>query len=200
MKRLKDINQSYSLLKSELDKIRSEHHKEQTKSIEQSLSEKKDEFIVEANQYVKENNLKPKSLIIYFIDEWLQEQEHPLDKMLLLWLMWNDKTNVNDLFLNKVEQLIFKILEPELTDFFDEYIIEMLIDYWNYESVQPIPLNVLEKVLLIKHKEEYKYGAYVKAISYLNNHATQDIHLIHEKIKQTEKYKNDEYYRDWINE
>ncbi|MFK7807357.1 MAG: hypothetical protein AB8F74_06080, partial [Saprospiraceae bacterium] len=74
------------------------------------------------------------------------------------------------------------------------------IDNWNYDSEDLIPIDILEKTLLIEHQGDYSSRSFVKAASYLKRHPLESVNLVHDKIRLTEKYVNEEYYRGWIDE
>ena len=168
------------------------------KSLEREKEKKIEQFKLKAQVLTEDNNLTLRGLILQIIDEIINDTNSPLDIYLLIHLMWNDKETVDQRYLQKIEELIFQLTRPKLINGEIDYYLESLVDIWNYGSDEPIPIHVLENVLLIEHKGEYKFGSFVKAISYLNAHNIEQVKLIHDKIKLTKKYKNEEYYRDWM--
>ncbi len=215
MEKLKKINQEYIELKKEATLALNEYvaksknnsegslndpHWVHYKSVERKSDKKIEEFVLEVNKYVVSNKILINELIIILIDEIRNNLANSIGLYMLINLICKSGIIVDRDFIEEIEKLILKLTSPQKIDSYSDYYIEMLIDWLNYNTEKPIKIDILEKVLLLEYKNEKKYGSYVKAISYLNSHSDKEIRRIHRKIRKTDKYNTDEYYKDWLNE
>ena len=212
LENLKQISKKYEALKTEALKEMNtyfENHNGQEFVIENSSlpkfrqieieSEKKvEKFVKTAKQFGKINKLTDKELIINVSNQVLQNKNN-INMFLLINLMWNiEEENV---FCTKtLESLIRKNLEVENIGSQEEYYLESLIDIWHYEANELVPIDILESIILLDSKSmENCYGAIIKSVSYLSDHPQEKIVKVLSKARKTKKYKEDEYYREWIN-
>jgi hypothetical protein len=111
-----------------------------------------------------------------------------------MWDLGNQRENI--FCLKSLENLIRDILNTPKISYSKEYYLESFIDIWNYDTDQLIPVDILQKIILIDL--ENRYGAMIKAVAYLSDHPKDDRERVLSEVRLTKKYQEDEYYREWI--
>jgi hypothetical protein len=167
------------------------------KQIERDYEEVEYQFIRIAKEFGKENKFSNKELIIQITEEILNSNFQSINQFLLIRLIWDLGIEANRFCLKTLEKWIRMILKNETIGYKEEYYLESLIDIWNYDTDELIPIDILEQIILSNPETDSK-GALIKATSYLSNHPKEEREKVLAKAKETSMYKDDEDYRDWI--
>ena len=167
------------------------------KQIERDYEEVENQFIRIAKEFGKENKFSNKELIIQITEEILSSNFQSINQFLLIRLIWDLGIEANRFYLKTLENWIRTILKNETIGYKEEYYLESLIDIWNYDTEELIPIDILEQIILSNPETDSK-GALIKATSYLSNHPKEEREKVLAKAKKTSMYKEDEDYRDWI--
>ena len=156
------------------------------------------QFINAAINFQNKITTQSNELLCSLLDLFLKENFTSFKQILIIKTIWKLDPTLNKVSLLKLEQWLRLILSQERVNYLDEYNLECIIDIWNYGTITPIPIDILEKIILLKPTNG-SYGALIKSISYLDGHSEKDIKNVLDKARNSTMYKNDEYYRDWIN-
>ncbi|CAL2101683.1 Exodeoxyribonuclease V beta chain [Tenacibaculum sp. 190130A14a] len=190
MKRIIDLNIEYINLKKEKSNIEGGN----------SEIEKFEEYYLEeVFNFAKKNNYSNHELIQELGKLVVEDKTEWINEYLLIRLIWKVKLN-ND-FKNKdlLEKLIRKLIAKNDINNAEEYYLESYLDIWNYDLKDLIPLDILESVILIKNQKSIiRYGAFIKAVSYLSDHPEPEQNDVLNKAKKTKLYLEDAYYKEWI--
>jgi len=157
------------------------------------------QFIQIAKKIGKEKKLSNKELIIQITKEVLNSNLQSINQFLLIRLMWDLGKTENQFCIKTLEKWIRRILKSDTIGHKEEYYLESLIDIWNYNTDELIPIDILQQIILLDSEElKNSYGAMIKAVSYLSDHPKIEVEKVLSKARATKKYKEDEYYQEWI--
>jgi len=168
------------------------------KQIENECKKIENQFVQIAGKFADENKFSNKDLTNLIIGEVLKTNFKSINQFLVIRLLWEIGGDKNDQFcLRTLEKWIRGILEIKKIGFHEEYYLESLLDIWNHDTDELIPIEILEKIILLEPKIG-NYGALIKAIAYISDHPTNEIERVLAKARKTKSYEEDETYRDWI--
>lgn len=170
------------------------------KQLENEGDFKVKEFVEFANNYCKKKEIDQRELVDQIISFIIEEEEkETINLFLLINFMWSKKKVENNFNLEGIDKILRYLLKPNLIDSRKIYYIESFIDIWRYDTDELIPIEILEEIIIKEQKGEYSYGALIKASSYLKDHPKEKLLKAKERIQNTERYKADDYFREWIN-
>ena len=216
MKHLNQINKQYKTLKekitagwrkynenydqTDLSKASKDQHFKELKKLEEASEEKVLEFINAGIQFGKANQLSNRELIIKISNEILQKP-NSIHHFLLIRLMSVVGKTRGSFCLKTLEKLMRGIMESGQVDYRTEYYLECYIDIWIYNTDVLIPIDILEAILLLDIKKMgATHGAMIKAAGELFEHPQQEVEKVLAKVRMTSMYKEDDYYREWIDD
>lgn len=213
MKNLKQISKEYeSLQEAKLQEMNTyfenkveEDLAEQVRSgnfpkwklMEKECELKENLFVQSARKYGEENKLTDRDLVVKISKEIIQTNQKSINHFLLIRLMWEIRKEKGHFCLDTLEDLIIVLLKSDQVTEIEEYYLESYIDIWNYDSDEPIPIDILERIILLEPKID-SHGALIKAVCYLSNHPKGEKEKVLAKARKTKSYKEDESYQDWI--
>lgn len=211
MNRLIQISKEYEILTRDASKEKNYYFEQQNgqylvgeeplpkwKQLEFEYENKETEFIKTAKQFGRENALDDNELLITIANE-ISNTPNSINYFLLLKLMWTISKGQGSFCLKTLERIIRNILESPKIGRKEEYYLESFIDIWNYDTDELIPIDILQQIILLDSEElRNSYGAMIKAVSYLSGYPKAEVENILVKARETTRYKEDEYYKDWI--
>ena len=146
--------------------------------------------------YLQENNIDFKGFYRMEVDKIISSRPDTKSIPFVIELAWTS-SQADVIKGNLYELAEYLLAKPKLNGYSEIY-LEQIVDLLNYTTEIPIPLSILRGICLAEHEAEVRYGAFIKAISYLNDHPLDKRNVVLAELRATERYKTDEYYRDWI--
>ncbi|WP_077400594.1 hypothetical protein [Cellulophaga omnivescoria] len=190
MKRIIDLNIEYINLKKEklnIDGGNSEIEKFEEFYLEEVLS------------FAKENDYSNHQLIQEIGKLKIEDKTEWINEYLLIRLIWKVELKNDTESKDLLEKLIRKLILKNDINNAEEYYLESYLDIWNYDLEGLIPIDILESVILMKNQKNIiRYGAFIKAVSYLSDYPESEQNDVLKKAKNTKLYSEDEYYKEWI--
>jgi hypothetical protein len=190
MKRIIDLNIEYTNLKKEKSNIQGANIN----------IEKFEEFYLnEILRFAKEKNYSNYELIQKIGKLKTEDKTHWINEYLLIRLIWKVELKNKKKNRELLEKLIRNLVVKDDINSAEEYYLESYLDIWNNDLEELIPIDILESIILMKNQKiVVRYGAFIKAVSYLSDHPKPTQNDILNRAKKTKLYSEDEYYKEWI--
>lgn len=156
-------------------------------------------YLNEILSFAKENNYSNYELVQTIGKLKTENKSEWINEYLFIRLIWKVGLKNDPKNRELLEKLIRSLLVKDDMNNAEEYYLESYLDIWNSDLEVLIPIDILESIILMNHqKSVVRYGAFIKAVSYLSDHPESIKDDILNKARQTKRYSEDEYYKEWI--
>jgi len=155
-------------------------------------------FVQAAKQLGQDAQLSNKDLVKTIFEEMLRTP-HSIHFFLFIQLMWNLSKGKGSFCLETLEKIIRHLLALDKISRTEEYYLESMIDIWNFDTDEPIPIDILQTIILLDSEElKGAYDTVIKALAYLSDHPASERENVLNIARQSKRYQEDEYYQEWV--
>jgi hypothetical protein len=167
------------------------------KAAEQKEDETLNKAVTECIEYLSQHeNIDYKDFIETEINTVIDGKAHVAKLYFIIHVIWKKPDKNLSTIVRKVILHLLNLNEYVETQ---DYYVESFVEIWGHDFETLIPIDIIEQILLKESTGGNPvYGALIKASAYLWTHPKGEQEKLRAIIRKTERYKNDEYFRDWI--